>query len=217
MKSKIGFFDELKNKKRFLALSWFVGRRLNVQRLNREFFARDTVAVAMDLLGTFLVQRVGGLEKIGKIVEVEAYLGAHDLAAHSSKGLTKRTRIMFGPPGFAYVYLIYGIHHCMNVVTEPEGCGTAVLIRAVEPVHNIFANTKGPGLVCKAMDINLSLNGHDLCSDDFYIASGIGNENFLQEDIRIIQRPRIGVAYAGKWADELLRFYIEGNPFISKR
>ena len=94
-----------------------------MQKLSRGFFARDTVTVAKDLLGTFLVRRVGGIEKIGKIVEVEAYLGTHDLAAHSSKGITKRTKIMFGPPGFAYVYLIYGIHHCMNVVTEPEGCG----------------------------------------------------------------------------------------------
>jgi DNA-3-methyladenine glycosylase len=187
-----------------------------MQKLARDFFARDTVAVAKDLLGCFLVLRIGNLEKIARIVEVEAYLGAHDLAAHSSKGITKRTRTMYGPPGFAYVYLIYGIHHCMNVVTEPEGCGSAVLIRAVEPICNIPGNTKGPGLVCKAMDINLRLNGHDLCSDDFYIANATEPE-WRHKDIKIVQRPRIGVAYAGKWANELLRFYIEGNGYISKK
>jgi DNA-3-methyladenine glycosylase len=186
-----------------------------MQKLSRDFFARDTLVVAKELLGCLLVHRTGNLEKIARIVEVEAYLGAHDLAAHSSKGITKRTRIMYGPPGFAYVYLIYGIHHCMNVVTEPEGCGSAVLIRAVEPIRNIPGNTKGPGLVCKAMDIDLRLNGYDLYGEDFYIATD--SETWRRKDIKIVQRPRIGVAYAGKWADELLRFYIEGNGFISKK
>lgn len=188
-----------------------------MQKLARDFYARDTVAVAKDLLGMYLVRRIGYLEKTARIVEVEAYLGAHDLAAHSAKGITKRTKTMYGPPGYAYVYLIYGIHHCMNVVTEPEGCGSAVLIRALEPVANVVGNTKGPGLLCKAMDIDLSLNGHDLCSDDFYIASSDSPHRSRSHPIRIIRRPRIGVAYAGKWAEELLRFYIEGNPFISKK
>lgn len=188
-----------------------------MQKLSRDFFARNTIEVAKDLLGTHLVLRTGKLDKIARIVEVEAYLGVHDLAAHSSKGITKRTKIMFGPPGFAYVYLIYGIHHCMNIVTEPEGCGSAVLIRAVEPVSNVEGNTKGPGLLCKAMGIDLSLNGHDLCSDDFYIAHTDDLAGAQTRPIRIIRRPRIGVAYAGKWAEELLRFYIEGNQFISRK
>lgn len=187
-----------------------------MQKLIRQFFDRDTVSVAKDLLGMLLVRRVGNLEKIGRIVEVEAYLGAHDLAAHSAKGITKRTKIMYGPPGYAYVYLIYGIHHCMNVVTEPEGCGSAVLIRAVEPVCNITGNTKGPGLLCKAMDIDLSLNGHDLCGNQLYIARPSEADFASARAMHIVRRPRIGVAYAGKWANELLRFYIEGNPFISK-
>lgn len=190
---------------------------LRMQKLSRDFFARETTAVAKDLLGMLLVRRIGTIEKIARIVEAEAYLGAHDLAAHSARGITKRTKIMYGPPGFAYVYLIYGMHHCMNVVTEPEGCGSAVLIRAVEPVSHVAGNTKGPGLLCKAMEIDLSLNGHDLCSDDFYIASPLGSESGPLDPIRIMRRPRIGVAYAGKWADELLRFYIEGNGFISKK
>ncbi len=188
-----------------------------MQKLTRDFFARDTVTVARELLGRLLVRRLDGRTKIGRIVETEAYLGAHDLAAHSSKGITKRTKIMYGPPGHAYVYLIYGIHHCMNVVTEPEGCGSAVLIRAVEPMLNIDGNTKGPGLVCRAMEINLGLNGYDLCDEDLYIADPKDEAGTQHERISIVQRPRIGVAYAGKWADELLRFYIEGNRFISKK
>jgi len=111
------------------------------------------VAVARDLLGKQLIHRAGGVERIGRIVEVEAYLGPHDLASHSSRGLTARTGVMFGPPGHAYVYLVYGIHCCMNVVTEREGHASAVLIRAVEPVKNIEGSTRGPGRLCKAMRI----------------------------------------------------------------
>ena len=180
-----------------------------LQKLPREFYARNTITVAEGLLGAFLVHRSAGLNRIGRIVEVEAYLGPHDLAAHSSKGITKRTRIMFGPPGHAYVYLIYGIHHCMNVVTEPEGHGSAVLIRALEPMQDLPGKTRGPGLLCKAMEIDLRLNGQDLCSDDFYIAAP------PDHPIAIVRRPRIGVDYAGEWAIRPLRFYIEGNAFIS--
>src|ERR1700744_4210564 len=102
-----------------------------MHKLPRAFYDRDPILVARELLGKCLIHRTPGVERIGQIVEVEAYLGPHDLAAHSSKGLTQRTRVMFGPPGFAYVYLIYGMHHCMNVVTEREGQASAVLLRAV--------------------------------------------------------------------------------------
>lgn len=183
-----------------------------MQKLTRDFYVRDTVCVAQDLLGKMLVHRVDGIDRVGRIVEVEAYLGVHDLAAHSSKGITPRTRIMYGPPGYAYVYLIYGMHHCMNVVTEPAGNGTAVLIRALEPVQNIAANTRGPGLLCKAMAVDLQRNGHDLCSVDFHIAAPA-----VDAPITVVRRPRIGVDYAGEWAAKLLRFYIEGNGFISKK
>jgi DNA-3-methyladenine glycosylase len=183
-----------------------------MRALPREFYVRDTVTVAKDLLGHWLVHGAGEQARVAKIVEVEAYLGAHDLAAHSSKGITKRTRIMYGPPGHAYVYLIYGMHHCMNVVTEPEGCGAAVLIRALEPVRHVAGKTSGPGLLCKAMSIDMSLNGHDLCSGDFYISAAPGHKQ-----PSIVQRPRIGVAYAGEWADKPLRFYIEGNAFVSRK
>ena len=115
-----------------------------------------------------------GWNTIGRIVEVEAYLGPHDLASHSSRGLTARTRVMFGPPGHAYVYLVYGMHCCMNVVTEREGHASAVLVRAVEPVRNVEGSTRGPGRLCKAMHIDRRLNGHDLISDDFFIADPPG-------------------------------------------
>jgi DNA-3-methyladenine glycosylase len=158
-----------------------------------------------------LVLQSAKIERIGKIVEVEAYLGEHDLAAHSSKGRTERTKIMFGPPGFAYVYLIYGMHHCMNVVTEREGNGAAVLLRAVEPVKNLPGKTSGPGLLCRAMEIDRRLNGHDLLSDELFIA-----EPEVAERISVVKRPRIGVDYAQHWAKRLLRFYIKDNPFVSR-
>lgn len=182
------------------------------RKLPRKFYARDTVVVAQELLGKHLVHVRDGVACRGRIVEVEAYIGAHDLASHSSKGLTPRTAIMYGPPGHAYVYLIYGMHHCMNVVTEDEGHGAAVLLRAIEPVENIEGNTKGPGLLCRAMSIDKRLNGHDLLSEDFYIEEAPHKEAFS-----IVARPRIGVAYAGDWAKEKLRFYIEGNSFVSKK
>jgi len=183
-----------------------------MQKIKRSFYNRNTVTVAQELLGSHLVHHVDGVEKIGKIVEVEAYLGPHDLAAHSARGKTERTKVMFGPPGYAYVYMIYGMYFCMNVVTEQEGQASAVLIRALEPVSNIAARTQGPGLLCKAMGIDKTLNARDLCDDDFYIAAPSEKDR-----ISIVKRPRIGVDYAGHWAKRLLRFYIKGNPFVSKK
>jgi DNA-3-methyladenine glycosylase len=182
-----------------------------MHKLPRPFYDRDTILVAQELLGKWLVHHAAGIERIGKIVEVEAYLGEHDLAAHSAKGLTERTKIMFGPPGFAYIYLIYGVHHCMNVVTERTGHASAVLLRAVEPVKNLVGRTQGPGLLCSAMEIDRRLNGHDLLSDDFFLA-----QPEAAEKISIVKRPRIGVDYAGHWAKRRLRFYIKGNAFVSR-
>ena len=181
------------------------------KQLTREFYHRDTIAVARDLLGKHLVHVVAGRERIGRIVEVEAYLGPQDLAAHSAKGLTERTRVMFGPPGHAYVYLIYGIHHCLNVVTERAGHGSAVLLRAVEPLKNVPGRTCGPGLLCRAMHIDRRLNAQDLLSDNFYLAAPEKAASFA-----IVKRPRIGVEYAKHWARRHLRFYIKGNPFVSR-
>jgi DNA-3-methyladenine glycosylase len=183
-----------------------------VNKLSRSFYERDTITVAKDLLGTFLVHHDGESERVGKIVEVEAYLGQHDLASHSAKGLTKRTEVMFGPAGFAYVYMIYGMYYCTNIVTESEGVGSAVLIRALEPIKNISERTHGPGLLSKAMHINKAHNRQDLQSNILYIT-----DCAEQNEFSIIQRPRIGVHYAKEWAEKPLRFYIEGNKFISKK
>jgi DNA-3-methyladenine glycosylase len=181
-------------------------------KLPRAFYDRDTVEVAQELLGKLLVRTIDGVERVGRIVEVEAYLGPHDLAAHSARGLTPRTQVMFGPPGRAYVYLIYGIYHCMNVVTQAEGKASAVLVRALEPVQHVEGRTQGPGLLCRAMQIDRRLNGHDLLSDDFYLAADPEPRR-----ISVVRRPRIGVDYAGHWARRLLRYYIRGNPHVSRR
>ena len=183
-----------------------------MQPLTRSFYDRPAETVARELLGKLLAHRVGGDLRVGRIVETEAYLGPHDLAAHSARGRTARTEVMFGPPGHAYVYLIYGIHHCVNVVTESEGNASAVLIRALEPIQNLAGSTKGPGLLCRALGIDRSLNGHDLLSDDLFVAAAEQEQRFT-----IVARPRIGVDYAGEWAAEPLRFLIEGSAFVSRR
>lgn len=181
-------------------------------RLPRSFYDRDTIDVARDLLGKHLVHRVGAVERVGRIVETEAYLGPHDLAAHSAKGLTPRTRVMFGPPGHAYVYFVYGMHWCMNVVTQAEGKASAVLLRALEPVKNVEGRTQGPALLCRAMGIDGRLNGHDLLGGTLFVTAPRE-----EGELRIVRRPRIGVDYAGHhWARRLLRFYVRGNPFVSR-
>lgn len=183
-----------------------------MQKLPREFYARDTALVAKDLLGYYLVHRTDGIERVGKIVEVEAYVGQHDLASHSSKGETARTATMFGPSGYAYVYLIYGMYHCFNIVTEAAGHGSAVLIRALEPIKNITTRTQGPGLLCKAMHLDRSHNGHDMLSDDLFVSSA-----GYEKPCHIIEAARVGVPYAKDWQMKLLRFYIEDNLFVSRK
>jgi len=181
-------------------------------RLPRSFYDRDPIVVAHELLGKHLVHRVEGVDRVGRIVEVEAYLGPHDKAAHSARGLTPRTRVMFGPPGHAYVYMIYGMHWCMNVVTQPEGQASAVLLRAVEPVRNVEGRTQGPALLCKALGIDGRCNGLDLLGEALRIEAPAG----VQPPIRIERRARIGVDYAGHWARRLLRFYIRGSLHVSR-
>jgi DNA-3-methyladenine glycosylase len=119
---------------------------------------------------------------------------------------------MFGPPGHAYVYLIYGVHHCLNVVTGPGDQASAVLIRALEPVADIDNSTRGPGRLCRAMGIDRRLNGHDLTIGELFIAE----PDDPPAPFEIVARPRVGVDYAGEWADKPLRFYIAGNRFISR-
>jgi len=178
--------------------------------LSRDFYDRDPRKVARELLGKVLVNRTDGVERMGRIVEVEAYLGPHDKAAHSSRGLTPRTRVMFGPPGHAYVFMIYGVHFCMNVVTEGEGCASAVLLRAVEPIQNLSGSGSGPGRLSRAMHIDMRHNGQDLTGDSLFISSDPEIRRF-----QVIRRPRVGVDYAGDWARRLLRYYIKGNASVS--
>jgi len=181
------------------------------RKLPRSFYDRDTTLVARELLGKHLVHVVDGVKRVGRIVETEAYLGPHDLAAHSARGLTPRTRVMFGPPGHAYVYLVYGMHCCLNVVTEGVGSGSAVLVRALEPVSGVDSRTRGPGLLCRAMGIDLRHNGADLLSAALHLVAGPGAPRFT-----IVRRPRIGVDYAGRWARRLLRFCIKDSPWLSR-
>jgi DNA-3-methyladenine glycosylase len=185
---------------------------MTLSKLPRTFYGGDTAAVARALLGKFLVHRVDRIERIGMIVETEAYLGTHDLAAHSSHGKTRRNASMFGPIGHAYVYLVYGVHECFNVVTEEEGKGAAVLIRALEPVQDCAGRTNGPGLLTKAMAITRALDGCDLLGDELFIASAAG---VTTPSIRTSHR--IGVNYAGRWAARLLRYCVRDNPHVSRK
>jgi DNA-3-methyladenine glycosylase len=182
-----------------------------MKKLPRSFYRRDAIEVAPDLLGQYLVREIDGVTRVGIIVEVEAYLGPHDLASHSARGRTPRTEVMFGPPGHAYVYMIYGMHFCMNVVTGPVDQASAVLIRALEPVANLPGRTQGPGLLCRAMGIDRRLNGSDLLGGELYLAAPP-----RRVATRTVRRPRIGVDYARHWARRLLRFYIRDNPFVSR-
>jgi DNA-3-methyladenine glycosylase len=181
-------------------------------KLPRSFYARETVEVARDLLGMHVVRVVRGRRRVGRIVETEAYKGADgDRACHSLRGKTPRCAVMFGPPGYAYVYLIYGMHHCLNVVTEPEGRDCAVLIRAVEPVENVEGKTSGPGLLCRALDIDRSLNGADLLGEDLFLERPPG-----RPAPRAVAGPRVGIDYAGPWARKPWRFILPGSPHVSR-
>jgi DNA-3-methyladenine glycosylase len=181
-------------------------------KLPHEFYDRKTITVARDLLGKYLVHISSNTKRIGRIVEVEAYLGEHDLASHSSQKRKQNTaRVMFGRAGCAYVYQIHQ-SMCLNVVTEGEGIGAAVLIRALEPIQNVDKPTHGPGRLCKAMNIDRRLNGHDLSSDMFFIA-----ETSEDTPFNIINRPRVNIPYAQEWKNKLLRFYIGESRYISKK
>lgn len=200
-------------------------------KLDREFYNRDTLTVAKDLLGQILVHRTEGKILKGIIVETEAYLGVKDKAAHAYGGRrTKRVETMYGPPGRAYVYIIYGMYNCLNTITREEGVPQGVLIRGIEPIegleymalnrfkkpleeltkYQIKNLTNGPGKLCQAMMIDRSLDKEDLSGDKLYIKKG---EN---KDFNIIEAKRIGIDYAEEAKDFLYRFYIEGNPNVSR-
>jgi DNA-3-methyladenine glycosylase len=192
-------------------------------KLSRSFYSRSTLDVASDLLGKVLVRRLGQRVLAGKIVETEAYVGPHDLACHASKGHTPRTSIMFGPPGYAYVYMIYGFYFCLNVVTERRGYPAAVLIRAVEPLesldlmrelrNNPLRETNvasGPGKLCMAMSIDKQLNGANLLGATIWI------EDRKLDPGPIRTSPRIGVDYAGDYKNKPWRFFVDRSPHVSR-
>lgn len=182
------------------------------RRPTREFYERETLAVARDLIGMDLVHADRGVRRVGRIVETEAYRGPEDLAAHSARGLTRRTEVMFGPPGHAYVYLIYGVWCCLNVVTRPEGIPHAVLLRAIEPMEAVTGGTWGPGLLCRAMNIDRRLNGADLCGPVLWIEAPA---SLPRRRPRIARAPRIGVDYAGRWAERPWRFFDRDSLHVS--
>jgi DNA-3-methyladenine glycosylase len=176
----------------------------------RDFFEQDTLIVAQALIGMRLLHRVDGQVRIGRIVETEAYQGPEDLAAHSARGQTPRNTVMFGAPGHAYVYLIYGIWNCINVVTREAGVPHAVLIRGLEPLAALTETTHGPGLLCRAMGIDREQNGLDLLGDTLWIeASAEASQP------RLASATRIGVDYAGDWAQRPWRFYDADSPYVS--
>ncbi len=190
-------------------------------RLKREFFTGDTEGVAKRLLGTVLSKRAGGVTLRGKIVETEAYFDQDDPPSHAAAGRTRRSRTMWGKPGLVYVYLVYGVHYMLNVVTESEGKPGAVLIRAVEPLSGIEemkenrgtnsskSLTDGPGKLTQGLGITLEENELDLVnSPDLWIEAGEEVEEGLIE-----RSTRIGVS-TGK--EEELRFYVRGNDYVSR-
>jgi DNA-3-methyladenine glycosylase len=193
-------------------------------KLRRDFYARPVLTVARECIGKILVHSAREGETAGRIVEAEAYRGPLDLAAHSSRGLTKRTAAMFGPGGHAYIYLLYGISWALNLVVARENEPHAVLIRALEPVRGLALMAKrrslppdsrnltnGPGKLTMAMGITGALYGEDLCGPRLFL------EEADTQAIKVGRSARINVDYAGDWALKLWRFYERGNRFVSVR
>jgi len=180
--------------------------------LPRAFFERDALVLARALIGTRLVVRHEDQIRVARIVETEAYRGPKDLACHARAGVTRRTRTLYGPPGHAYVFLIYGMYDCFNVVCFGEGKGHAVLVRAVEPISGLpdGAGTDGPGRLTRALGITRRDDAIDLVAGDrIFLAA-------RDRRPKIGVTPRVGVAYAGVWADKPWRFFDAGSRFVSR-
>ncbi|MFT9849257.1 DNA-3-methyladenine glycosylase [Aneurinibacillus sp. REN35] len=204
-----------------------------LHKLPRDFYNRDTLIVARELLGKHLVHIVDGIAREGRIVEVEAYIGPEDKGAHTYNGRrTPRNEVMYGPPGYAYVYLIYGMYNCVNTVTNEAERPEAVLIRALEPVQGIplmaqarfgrsqsltsrekISLTNGPGKLCQALGITRAHNGFDLCGDALFITE----PSDAAEEVDIVETTRVNIDYAEEAALYPWRFYIKDNPFISRK
>ena len=195
---------------------------MSALKLTREFYARPVLLVARECIGKVLVHRTAEGETAGRIVEAEAYRGPLDLAAHSARGLTRRTAAMYGAPGHAYVFMLYGTSWAMNLVTGADGEPHAVLIRAIEPLRGIELMarrrrkapdsrelTNGPGKLTDALAITGADYGRDLCGGRLYL------EHCERPVGRIGRSPRINVDYAGRWASRRWRFYERGNRYVS--
>ncbi|HTC15567.1 MAG TPA: DNA-3-methyladenine glycosylase [Steroidobacteraceae bacterium] len=178
---------------------------------SRAFFDQSVLTVARALIGMHLLHDDGRRLRAGRIVETEAYRGPQDLAAHSARGRTARTEVMYGPGGHAYVYFIYGVWNCLNVVTGPAGVPHAVLLRALEPLDGLRARTWGPGLLCRALHIDRRLNGIDLRGARLWLERAPRGA----PPARIARATRIGVDYAGAWAARPWRFFDRDSPYVS--
>lgn len=201
-----------------------------MEKLSREFYNRDTVQVAQELLGKYLVRRLEGELLIGQITETEAYIGRIDKACHAYNYLrTSRTEILFAPPGHAYVYLIYGMYDCLNLVTEPEGEPAAVLLRGIKPVYHPelmcrlrygkepeeltpyqkknFSN--GPGKLCRALGVTRALNGADLLGEELFVCSALPELGLLLASPTFHSGPRIGIDYAEEAVHFPWRFWTD--------
>jgi DNA-3-methyladenine glycosylase len=181
------------------------------RKISNSFYKRDAETLARDLIGAILVHRRRGRAYRARIVEAEAYIGPHDLASHSSKGRTKRTEVMFGPAGRAYVYLIYGMYEMFNIVAGKTGSGQAVLIRAAEPLGDWDADLAGPGKLTRALGITRPMNGLDLTGKRLYLMQD------PQYRPRIRRAKRIGVEYAGEWKHRMLRFFDDRSAAVTRR
>jgi DNA-3-methyladenine glycosylase len=200
-----------------------LGPRTRWTPLPRDFYARPVLTVAKDVIGKVLVHRTTEGVLAGRIVEAEAYRGPEDRAAHSFGGRrTERTEAMFGPPGFAYVFFVYGMHWHLNLVTTREGAPHAVLLRAVEPLQGATLMaarrglresdvnlTNGPGKLCQAFGIDRAHYGADLTRGRLFLSEG-------PPPSRLGRSPRIGVDYAGSWADKPWRFFEQSSPWVSR-
>lgn len=185
------------------------------RRLGDDDYARSTLDAARHLLGCLLVHETEAGRLDGRIVETEAYVGIDDLASHASKGRTARTEVMFGPPGRAYVYFIYGMHFCFNVVAREREVAGAVLIRALEPGPAVTARTDGPGRLCRALGIDRRHNGLDLTSATSALWIEQRPNGAAEEPIE--SSPRVGVGYAGEWAARPWRFFLPTSAWVSAR
>lgn len=176
------------------------------KRLGRDFFERKTLVVAKDLLGKFLVRKMGNRIISAQIIETEAYCGPDDLASHASKGKTPRTTVMFGPAGYSYVYLIYGMYHCLNIVTEKDGFPAAVLIRGV--IIEKAKRIDGPGKLCRELKIDKTSNLLDLITSKQLWIEDRGDKPARGS---IKATPRIGIDYAKEYKDKPWRFVLESK------